>query len=167
MKKSVLLGIAAVALLALPAFAGEAKYEGDWPTTVTVTYNYQNICTIPVKMKIPWYVHIVNQDPIWLVQVPCQDIGKNPAHDEDWPCFKGCHDSEVACNFNIKLGVDFATSGAISAGGWDKSVSPSTINAPGGTTTFCVWAWNVDLMGQAAGAEVEVGTLTVKVKPNL
>ena len=164
MKKTVLLGIAAVALLGLSAYAGELKYMGDWPGSWS--YSSQDVCTIPVKMKIPFYVHIVNQDPIWLEQVPCGDINKNPAKDKDWPCFKGCNDSEVKCNFSIKLSLSFASSGAITAGGWDKSVSPDTFVAPGGTTKLCVWAWNVDLLGQAANAEVQVGTLTVKVKPN-
>jgi hypothetical protein len=167
MKKTVLLGIAAVALLALPAFAGEAKWTGDWPGTWS--YTSLNVCQIPVKMKVPFYVHITNQDPIWLVQVDCATIGKNPAKDGDWPCFKGCNDTDVTCNFNIKLSVDFAPSATGTAmfdGRYGKSVSPDTFTPPGGATKLCVWAWNVDLLGQAANAEVDLGTLTVKVKPN-
>lgn len=181
MKKSVLLGIAAVALFALSAYAGEFKQDPVsvqpptdtkcWPGNWSYNYNWATVTTIPVKMRIPFYVHIMNQDPIWLVQWDCDKLveAKNPAKDKDWPCFQGCNDSEVVCNFNIKLGVDFAPSPAgiaMADGRWGKKVNPDAITAPGGTTKFCVWAWNVDLLGQVANTDVDVGTLTIKVKPN-
>jgi hypothetical protein len=67
MSKKVLLSVAAVALLAMTAFAGDYKYE-DWPTeqyTKTVTDKRdapQLIETIPVYIHIPYYVIIDPQN---------------------------------------------------------------------------------------------------------
>jgi hypothetical protein len=67
MSKKVLLSVAAVALLAMTAFAGDYKYE-DWPTeqyTKTVTDKRdapQVIETFPVKIHIPYYVIIDPQN---------------------------------------------------------------------------------------------------------
>jgi len=165
MKKSVLLGIVAVALLSVPALAGETKYEGDWPGHWTWYPEWEDVCIIPVKMVIPWYVHIVNQDPIWLDQVNCSEIGKNPAKDKDWPCFKGCNETAVECNFNIHLGCDIINKNI--GGGMNCSVSPADIDMPGGSTTICVKAWNVDLLGKPANTEQHVADVKIKVQARL
>jgi hypothetical protein len=75
MSKKVLLSVAAVALLAMTAFAGDYKYE-DWPTatytkTVTDTKEVPALIeTIPVKIHIPYYVIIDPQNAeIMLKQV--------------------------------------------------------------------------------------------------
>jgi hypothetical protein len=75
MSKKVLLSVAAVALLALTAFAGDYKYE-DWPTeqyTKTVTDKrdaWALIETFPVRIHIPYYVIIDPQNgEIMLKQV--------------------------------------------------------------------------------------------------
>jgi len=128
------------------------------------TADWQPIRIIEVWMLIPNYVHIKNQSPIWLDLIDCSDIGKDP---DAYPCFKGCNTSEVASNCNIELAAYLSIAGTVGAAGWEKSINPSTINAPGGNTQFCVSAWNVDLLGQAPGTEVRVGTLTIKVKPNV
>jgi hypothetical protein len=162
MKKSVLLGIVALALMSLPAFAGEEKYEGDWPGHWV--WDWQDVCVIKVKMVIPWYCHIKNQDDIWLEQVHCSEIGKNPAKNKDWPCFKGCRNSDVECNFNCTLGCSISSTGVI-GGSWGCSVSPADIDAPGGNTTICAKLWKADLVGAPANSEQHVANITVKVKP--
>ena len=192
-----MLGIAAVALFALSAYAGEFKQDPVlvnpptdthcWPGSWSYNYDWATVTTIPVKMRIPFYVHIVNQDAIELFQVPCGNIGKDPAKDKDWPCFQGCNVSATACNFNIKLGVDFAPNGtglSLFDGRHNRGIAllpPGGIPTPPGTpgtsvnvakpgkdVYYCVWVWNVDLLGQQVEANelLDVGTLTIKVKPN-
>jgi hypothetical protein len=77
MSKKVLLSIAAVALLAMTAFAGDYKYE-DWPTeqyTKTVTdsrHEWQLIEDIPVKIHIPYYVIIDPQN----AEIKLEQVGQ-------------------------------------------------------------------------------------------
>jgi hypothetical protein len=75
MSKKVLLSVAAVALLAMTAFAGDFKYE-DWPTatytkTVTDTREVPTLIeVIPVEIHIPYYVIVYPQnEKIMLKQV--------------------------------------------------------------------------------------------------
>lgn len=163
MKKSVLLGLAAVTLFALPALAGETKYEGDWPGHWTWHPEWEDVCVIPVKMVIPWYVHLVDQDPIWLDQVDCQALGRDPA--VDWPCFRGCKEIPVECNFNLTMvcGVNTSYIGGL----WGCSCNPEDIDMPGGETRICVTLRQADLLGAPANTEQHVADVTVMVKPRL
>ncbi len=160
MKKSVVLSIAAVTLMSLPVLAGEQKFEGSWPGHWVWDWQDTGI-RIPVKMIIPWYVHIVDQDPIWLDQVDCQALGRNP--NTDWPCFRGCKDVGVECNFNLTLtcGVNDKYIGGL----WGCSVNPEDIDMPGGQTTICVKLWQADLLGAPANTEQHVADVTIMVKP--
>jgi hypothetical protein len=160
MKKSVLLGIVALALMSLSAFAGEDKYEGDWPGHWV--WDWQDVCTVKVKMVIPWYVHIKNQDDIWLEQIDCDVIGPN----KEWPCFRGCRTTDVDCNFNCTLQCGVVSREVI-GGTWGCGVTPMDIDAPGGTTTICVYLWNADLVGAAANTEQHVADVRIKVKPRV
>ncbi len=161
MKKSVLLGIAALALMALPAFAGEEKWEGGWPGHWV--WDSQFVTKLNVKMVIPLYVEIVEQRDIWLEQVDCAEIGKNPARDKDWPCFKGCRTSPVRCNFNCTLSCNVVNKAI--GGSWGCSVTPDNIDAPGGNTTICVMLWKADLVGKPANSEQKVAEVEIWVKP--
>jgi len=161
MKKSLLLGVVAVALLGLPALAGEQKYEG-WVTHTVVTYDPQYVDDFPVKMVIPWYIKIVNQKDweITLDQVDCANLGRGSG---DWPCFKGCKDLVIATNFDCTLlcGVNKT----YLAGNWGCSVSPQDVDKPGGTTTVCVKLWKADLLGAQPGQNMHVADIDIYVKP--
>lgn len=77
MSKKVLLSVAAVALLAMTAFAGDYKYE-DWPTatytkTVTDTKEVPTLIeTIPVYIHIPYYVIIDPQN----AEIKLEQVGQ-------------------------------------------------------------------------------------------
>lgn len=156
MKKSVLLGIVAVALFSLPALAGEEKWEGGWPGHWVWDWQDTGI-TIKVKMVIPWYIHIKNQDDIWLEQIQCGD---------KFPCFEGCNNSDVECNFNVTLACNISATGVV-PGNWSCSINPSDIDAPGGNTTICAKVKKADLVGPAAQSEQHVANITIKVKPRV
>jgi hypothetical protein len=159
MKKSVLLGIAVVVLLALPAFAASKKIErwqGYW------TWFAQPVKDFPIKMKIPWFIDITNQEgwEILLEQVECAALGRGAG---DWPCFKGCKDLKVAVNFNCTLlcGVNRK----YLDGMWGCSVSPEDVDIPGGTATVCVKLWNADLLSMPPGETMHVADVDIYVKP--
>lgn len=159
MKKSVLLGIAAVALMALPAFAGEEKWEGGWPGHWV--WDSQKVTKLNVKMLIPWYVEIVNQDPIWLEQVDCQAHRRDPV--TDYPCFRGCKNLQVRCNFNCTLSA--GVTAKYIGGLWGTSWDPSDIDAPGGSMNLCVKLWQADLTSKPANTEQHVADVSIWVKP--
>ena len=159
MNKTLLLGLAAAALFALPAFAGEKKIEswdGFW------TWYPQLVKEFPVKLKIPWFIRIVNEKnwEIQLEQVECAALGRS---DGDWPCFKGCNNLEISCNFNchIECGINYS----YLPGMWDCWESPSDIDAPGGSSTICVKLWKADLLSMPAGTDQTVAQADIWVKP--
>jgi hypothetical protein len=162
MKKSVLLGIAAVALLALPAFAVEVKYEG-WQGYWTWTS--QPVGDFPVKMKIPWFVRIVNEEN-WVLEL-------FQVTDCDFPCFRGCKTLEIACNFNLKLECQVLNK-LMGADEWkcwytNSAAGDAKVNMPGGTIDVCVQAKKVDLLDadlqSKAGETLQVATLRILCKP--
>ncbi len=159
MNKSVLLGIVAVALMSLPALAGEQKWEDGWPGHWV--WDSQKVTKLNVKMVIPWYVEIVNQDPIWLEQVDCRALGRDPV--ADWPCFRGCKDLIVKCNFGCTLlaGVNTTYIGGM----WGTSLNPADIDAPGGIANLCVKLWKADLTSKPANTEQHVADVEIWVKP--
>jgi hypothetical protein len=159
MKKSVLLGIAVVVLLALPAFAGSKKIEG-WQAYWT--WFAQPVKDFPIKMKIPWFIDITNQEgwEILLEQVECAALGRGAG---DWPCFKGCNDLKIATNFNCTLlcGVNRK----YLDGMWGTSVSPEDVDIPGGTATVCVKLWKGNLLSMPPGETMHVADVDIYVKP--
>jgi len=158
MKKSVLLGIAAVALLALPAFSAQVKYEG-WEGYWT--WIAQPVKDFPVKMKIPWFIKIVNEKDwvLWLAQIQCGD---------DFPCFEGCKMLDIKCNFNLALECQVVDTKM--AGDWScryQNPGPN-IDKPGGQTDVCVKVKKADLLGSLPGnpgEEKQVATLRILCKP--
>jgi hypothetical protein len=160
MKKSVLLGIVAVVLFALPALAGEKKIEG-WQGYWT--WFAQPVKDFPIKMKIPWFIDITNQEgwEIQLEQVECAVLG--PAYIAEWPCFRGSRDLIVAVNFNCTLlcGINKT----YLAGNWGCSMNPEDIDMPGGTSTVCVKLWKPDLLSAPPGENMHVADVDIYVKP--
>lgn len=90
MSKKILLSIAAVAVLAMTAFAGDFKYE-DWPTatyTKTVTDTRQVpfiVEIIPVEIHIPYYV-ILDPQPL---KIKLKQVGQEPDSGADRFFFRG------------------------------------------------------------------------------
>lgn len=159
MNKSLLLGVAAVVVFALPVLAGEKKIEswqGYW------VWSAQPVKDFPVKMKIPWYIKIVNEEDweIQLEQVDCAALGRGAG---DWPCFRGCRDLIVETNFNCTLlaGVNRR----YMEGKWGTSVCPEDIDMPGGTATVCVELWKADLLTMPPGETMHVADVDIYVRP--
>ena len=146
----------------------ERKAESwNWPAT----YDSQDICVIPVKMDVGFWIRVVNAKDLVL------NLKQVSIHK-----YSGSVDVSIQTNVNIKLSVSWSKASNINLGGYghSESVNPSSLDAPGGTVTVTQTLTDVDLAelvkgfpdqqipGQTAGQNaVQVGTVTLKVRPNV
>jgi len=134
----------------------ERKAESwNWPAS----YSSQDICTIPVKMDVGFWIKVNG----------CKDLVLN-LKQQEIHVYKGSVDVSVVCNVSIKLSVSWSKSSSVNLGGYGSSVSvsPSTLDAPGGTCTISLTLSSVDLSGLQGGTNcLQVGTVTLKVTPNV
>jgi len=153
--KKVLFAVAAVALLAVAAQAGEIKYH-NWPTGGFIP---QELVTIPVKMDVGYWVRVKDQDKLEIKLAQ-----------EDTHTYSGCTDMVVECNFNLTLTASISKAAASPIGG-DFSVTlngggSANVDAPGATVAVCAKLSNADLKGSTGGAKnVQVATVKIKVVP--
>ena len=139
------------------------KLEIGWP----VEYKALALCVIPVKMSVGYFVQVekCTERKIKLVQVECKDIEKGAG---DWPCYLDCEDVKVRANFEAKLGLDKNKTSDVIKDWAAYFDGGDTISASGGyeTVTVCVKAWKARLYKETPGMEINVGTVTLTVKPN-
>jgi hypothetical protein len=133
----------------------ERKAEAwNWPAS----YNAVEVCVIPVRMDVGFWIKVNG----------CKDL-KLDLKQVSIHSYQGQVDVSINCNVNIKLSADWSK--ATGMPGMDKdylTVSPSTLDAPGGTVTIKLGLKNVDLQGLTGGQNcVQVGTVTLKVTPNV
>ena len=189
MLKRTLIAVAVVALLATSAQAlgpdPDTGKMGDHtgikvdPIKMNVIWPFEykalDLCVIPVKMKVGVFVQVEKcyDRKIILNQVECGDIGKNSSG--DWPCYLGCETIKVRANIDVKLGLNKAKVGSV-LDKWEAYFTDGNTVAGGAGWVpheICVKAWKAQLfrgeIGQAAmaGSVVDVGTVTVTVKPNV
>jgi hypothetical protein len=172
MKKCVF--IVAIALLSVGAYARDYvtpqgstvdwEYDGwhserkaeswNWPAT----YDYQDICVIPVRMDVGFWIKVVDckDKKIDLKQV---EIHK----------YAGSVDVAIQTNVSIQLSVSFSKASGMPTINQDSlSVTPSTLDAPGGTVTIALKVKDVDLSAMQGGQNcLQIGTVTLKVRPNV
>jgi len=152
--KKALFAVAAVALLAAAAQAGEIKYH-EWPCAPIA----QEITTIPVVMDVGYWVKIKDQDKLKIT------LKQDAIHD-----YSGCTSMAVETNSCLKFSCSISKikkDGAdVVPGDYSCSVSPADIDAPGGTLTACAKIAKADLSKVPGGSKgVHVANLTVKVIP--
>jgi hypothetical protein len=152
MLKKSLFVVAAVALLAATAQAGEVKTH-SWPTS----YVAVEVADIPVVMDIGYWVSILDQDDL-KIELQQQDIHT----------YEGCCDITIECNFNLKLSCSITSTGAV-PGDYGCSITGAEIDSPGGSATVCATLTDANLKGttEISGGmdDVRVATVTVKVVP--
>jgi hypothetical protein len=173
MKKVVF--IVAIALLSVGAYARDYvtpegskvdwEYDGatserkaesyNWPAT----YDYQDICVIPVRMDVGFWIKVNG----------CKDLRINLKQVEIHK-YSGCVDVSINSNVNIRLSTSWAKKDGVDLGGYGNStsVTPNTLDAPGGTVTVCVTLTSVNRQNLQGGQNCfEVGTVTLRVRPNV
>jgi len=150
MVKKSLFAVAAVALLAVAAQAGEIKLY-DWPCEFIA----QEVTTIPVVMDVGYWIKIKDQDKLKI------KLQQKSIHE-----YEGCTDMKVECNLNISLSCSISATGAV-PGKYSCSVSPSNVDSPGGTVSVCATLKEADLSKTPGGSKnVHVATITIRVVPN-
>jgi len=188
MIKRTLIAIAVVALLATSAHAaiqdptylhsgdtyvvkvdGEDKPTIRWP--YSINYTSLTVCTIPIRMEVGMYVQVKDckNKKIVLKQVGCGDIGQGG---DKYPCYFGCVDFDVRANFEVKMGK---TLHKLKIGdheiikNWDAYYDGGDVVAGDGVyhnVKLCVKAWQTEIWNAPPGAEQNVGTVDITVKPN-
>lgn len=152
--KKALFAVAAVAVLAVAAQAGEIKYH-EWPTTLVA----QEIATIPVTMDVGYWVKIKDQGDLKI------KLGQQSIH-----TYYGCTNMVVETNtcltFSSSISKVTKDGSVVVPGDYSSSLSPANIDAPGGTISVCAKLENADLSKVAGGTKnVHVANVTIKVVP--
>jgi hypothetical protein len=183
MIRKTLIAMTAVVLLATVAQAALEEFhfsrdnnaytKVDGSETIRWPFEYKalNICCMPVKMSVGMWVEVekCGDKKIILEQVDCGDIGKGSG---DFPCYLDCEKLKVRANFDVKLGTKLTKKdipGDDVIDSWEAYYNGDSV-VPAGDwkeVEVCVKAWKARLWRQAAGDEVEVGTLCITAKPNV
>jgi hypothetical protein len=134
----------------------EVKAESyNWPAT----YEAQDLCVIPVKMDVGYWIKVNNAKDL-VLKLKQVEIHK----------YSGSVDVSLVCNVNIQLSVSWSKDANVNLGNYSSSatVTPSTLDAPGGTVTVGLTLSSVDLSNLQGGQNcLQVGTVTLKVRPNV
>jgi hypothetical protein len=152
--KKALFAVAAVAVLAVAAQAGEIKYH-EWPCALVP----QEITTIPVVMDVGYWVKINDQGSLKIT------LGQDSIH-----TYSGCTNVSVSTNtcltFTCSIAAVVKDGGAVVPGGYSCSITPANVNAPGGTLSACAKLTDADLSKVAGGTKgVHVANVTLYVVP--
>ncbi len=149
MLKKSLMVVALVAMLAGMTQAGELKLH-SWPTK----YVPQDLTVIPVKMDVGYWVRIKDQDKLEI------KMAQSSIH-----TYEGCKSFNVECNFNIALSTGISATGAV-GGNYSSWITPTTLNAGGGTVEVCAKLTDANLNNTTGGSTAHVANVTVRVAPN-
>jgi hypothetical protein len=158
MLKKGLFIVAAVAMLAMSAQAGEIKLH-VWPCTFTP----MPICTINVTMDVGYWIQVKSQTKVIKLTQSSTDIH----------AYDGCYTFEVANNFSAVLSCTIArvdlgggkyicASNKISCDVTPTAIDPGTANQ----VKVCAHLQSVDLSVLAGGTKDKtVATITILVVP--
>jgi hypothetical protein len=150
--KKVLFAVAAVALLAVTAGAGEIKIH-EWPCQFVP----QEVTTIPVVMDVGYWIKVKDQDKLRI------KLTQKTIHS-----YEGCVDVVIETNTNITVSAKITSTGAV-PGDYSVKVNgggSAPVDAPGGTVTICAYLEKADLSKTPGGSkDVHVATVSVRVVP--
>ncbi len=150
--KKALFAVAAVALLAVSAQAGEIKTY-NWPSTLTPL----ELTTIPVTMDIGYWIRVKDQDKLKIKMVQQPTISN----------YKGCTNMVVECNVNIHLSCSITSTGEV-GGDYSCSITNPDVAKPGATVEVCAELKNANLKDVAGGTkDKQVATVLIKVVPTV
>lgn len=179
MVKKSIIAIALMSMLATVSFGqdtwgvpGQIKVDGLWPATITIEYTPQEICRIPIWIKVGMFIEIENcsKKKIVMEQVNCPS-------GQSFPCYKGCVELKIRSNFEAQLSLKLYKIGSIING--DKWKAYFTDD--GGATTsdtwivsgdgnwnvvdLCVEAWDANIYGASPNEEHQVGEVAILAIP--
>ena len=153
---------------------GEFKVDGLWPATITISYTPQEICRIPVYIKVGMFIQIENckNKKIVMDQVNCTG-------NHGFPCYAGCVELKIRANFEALLTLKkYRVQNSLipSDGNWkayftdDGGATTSdtwTVTGDGNPNVvqLCVEAWDANIYGAAPGTETYVGDIAILAVP--
>jgi len=183
MVKKSIIAIALMSMLATVSYGqgdpvwgipGQIKVDGLWPATITIDYTPQEICRIPIYIKVGMFIEIENckDKKIVMEQVNCPS-------GQTFPCYKGCVTIRVRANFEAKLSLKLYKIGDIISGGWggDKWKAYFTDGgAPQNTwivsgdgnwneVDICVEAWDANIYNAGPNTQEQVGEVAILAVP--
>jgi len=181
MVKKSIIAIALISMLATVSYGqdqwgvpGQIKVDGLWPATITIDYTPQEICRIPVFIKVGMFIEIENcsQKKIVMSQVNCPG-------GQSFPCYKGCVTLKIRANFEAKLSLKLYKTSSIISGGWggdnwkayftDGSTTSTTWIVSGdgnwNQVDLCVEAWDANIYGAAPNTQQQVGEVAILAVP--
>jgi len=156
MLKKGLFIVAAVAMLAMSAQAGEIKFH-VWPCT----YTAMPVCTLKVTMDVGYWISFKSQSKVIKLTQSATDIHQ----------YDGCYAYTFACNFPVILSASIAKYPLPGGGtlGGTFSVDLSQAMWPAGTANVvnvCAHVSGLDLSAISGGTkDIQVGTVTISVVP--
>jgi len=137
----------------MPAFAGQLKVHEPWPCAPIP----QEVAKIDVVMDVGYYINIVDQKPIKVVQ---KADSADPYH-----TYYGCKTTVVKANFNALL-ILSAVATSPAGGDWVATADPSIVGPTVTSTTICVTGTKVNIDKLVGGTKAQkVAEVTVKVLP--
>ena len=155
-----------------PEKKAEEEKEGDWPCYKGEEPQYKpiEICKFPLSMEVGHYIQLkeCRKRKITLVQVDCGSIGRGSG---DFPCYKGSDVIEVRANFP----AIFSASIEKNDGGedmlkevnlyWENGVNTIQGNGEWEELKLCLEAWKVKIWKSAVVGTVDIGEITIDVRP--
>ena len=137
------------------------------------TWKYEpiEICKFPVFMDVGHYVQLkeCHKRKIELKQVDCEEIGKDGSN---FPCYKGCETIQVKANFPAIFSASIIKNESN-----DNLLKEVNLYWENGVNTIkgCMSRWeelklclevcDIDLKNMPAPGTIEVGDITIQVKP--
>lgn len=156
MLKKILVAVTLLSLLAAPAYAGHIHIHppGFWPPT----YDWVDVCEIPVMMDVGMYIEVLCQDDlvIKLEQVAFRT-------------YEGCTELQIKSNFDAELGCAIQSTGkvpGIYTCSIDNPKVPATLCSTVATRMVCVKAEDVSIVHITPGSDVHVADVTISVRPD-
>jgi hypothetical protein len=146
--------VAAVALLAVAAQAGEIKYH-EWPCAPIA----QEITTIPVIMDVGYWVKITDQDKLVI------ELSQDSIH-----TYSGCCNMAVTTNTALTFSASISKTAVggvvVVPGDYSAWCSPANVASGSSTVAACAKITDADLSNVPGGSkDVNVATVTIKVVP--
>jgi hypothetical protein len=178
MVKKSIIAIALMCMLSTVSFgqdgfpSGQFKIDGLWPATIDIYYTPQEICRIPVYIKVGMFIQVkdCNKKKITMEQVNCPS-------GQSFPCYKGCTTIEVRSNFEAQISLEKHDLGTGIIDKWKAyfssdggaTVQESTwIIPPSGNYTavdVCVEAWDTNIYNGTPGTTILVGEVAILAIP--
>lgn len=114
-----------VSLIASRLFAGFFQFQ-----TIPCEVSGQEVARLGVVMDVGYYVHIIDQDPLFIMPDASQG--------DPFLCYSGCKTTDIVANFHAKLSVSVVPTSP-AGGRWQAKIYPDVVDRVG-TVEMCVYA---------------------------